>query len=84
MVVVAVRVGNENVAIGLTPRLPISVAPSGTVPPETDDAAAASGEKSGDAVPVEDTVVEDPELQPLDDIPPSKVEPLEVVVGWVV
>jgi hypothetical protein len=84
MVVVAVRVGNEKVAIGLTPRLPISVAPSGTVPPETDETAAASGENSGDAVPVEDTIVEDPELQPLDDIPPSKVEPLDIVVGCVV
>jgi hypothetical protein len=60
------------VITGLTPALLISVDPSGIAPPASDDPGAAPGVRSGEAVPVEETVAA---LQPAGDIPPpSKVE----------
>ena len=89
MVVVDVRLGGETVVIGLTPPPVISIEPRGTVPPDSSDPVGVPGMKSGDAlpaddvvpVPVGDTTVADPEVQPPEVIaPPSKVEPIEVVV----
>ena len=76
-------VGGGTVIVGLTPPLSISVAPSGMAPPASNDPGVGPGVESGDAVPVEDTVAEDPKLQPVEDNPPpSKVE-LAEVVDWV-
>lgn len=72
--------GGGNVIIGLTPPPSISVAPSGMVPLASNE----PGVGSGDAMPVDGTVADAPELQLLEDVPPpSKVEPGEVV-DWVI
>jgi hypothetical protein len=64
------------VIIGLTPGLSISVASSGIVPPASSEPGVAPGVKSGDAMPVDDTVVDDAALQPLEAMPPPpNVEP---------
>jgi len=85
---VALLSGPGTLIIGLTPALPISVAPSGIVPPLSVDPAFAAGFASGDAIPVDD-VVPVVEAQELDMIavpygklpaaipvnpPPSKLE----------
>jgi hypothetical protein len=85
---VAVLSGPGTLIIGLTPALPISVAPSGTVPPFSVDPAFAAGFASGDPIPVDDAVL-GAEAQELDTIavpdgklpaatpvnpPPSKLE----------
>jgi hypothetical protein len=90
---VAVLSGPGTLIIGLTPALPISVAPSGMVPPFSVDPAFAAGFASGDAIPV-DGVVPVVEAQELDTIavpdgklpaatpvnpPPSKLELAPVV-----
>src|SRR4051794_27811647 len=70
-----VMLGDGTVIIGLTPVLSISVAPRGIDPPESKDPDVAPGVKSGDALPVDDTVAAAGELQPVELPPPSKVEP---------
>jgi hypothetical protein len=79
-VVCEVTPGEGTVIIGLTPALSISVEPSDIVPPPSDEPGVVPGVKSGEALPVEETGVENPDVQPLDDIPPpSKAEPAVAV-----
>src|SRR3954464_12512560 len=70
-----VMLGDGTVIIGLTPVLSISVAPSGTDPPESKNPDVAPAGKTADALPVHDTVAAGAELQPPELPPPSKVEP---------
>ena len=70
LVIGEAMLGDGTVIIGLTPPLSISVAPSGIDPPESKDPDVAPGRKSGDALPVADSVAAGPALQPLGDIPP--------------
>jgi hypothetical protein len=80
-----VRPDGVMVSIGLTPALPISVAPSGMLPPPGSRPAVPPGVESGEAVPVEDTAMEDPEMQPVEAIPaPSKVAAGEVELDWAI
>jgi hypothetical protein len=78
---VVVMVGPGTLIMGLTPALPISVEPSGSVPPESADDVFAPGFDSGDAVPVDDNMPDDVEAQlpevtvPIPVVPPpSKVD----------
>jgi hypothetical protein len=74
----AVTVGAGTVSIGLMPMLLSSVAPSGIVPPLSVKVEPDPGVDSGDAVPLDETVGEEAQLD-IDvaeavDPPPSKVE----------
>jgi hypothetical protein len=69
--VVKVTLGVGTMIIGLTPVPLSSVAPRGITPPASDVPVV----NSGDAVPADDTVAEEPVLQEVGDSPPpSKLE----------
>ena len=71
---VMVLSGPGMLIIGLTPRLPISVEPSGSVLPLRVDAALAPGLDIGDAVPVDEIVPDDVGAHVVDDVVVPKID----------
>jgi hypothetical protein len=77
---VVVMVGPGTLIMGLTPALPISVEPSGIVPPSRGDPTVVPGADSGEPMPVDGVVADDVVAQPADvaAVPVETLEPIPV------